>query len=342
MNLSLARSVSQWPGSLVSINQWEPAMPMNEIRFQRGVPMPEFFARYGTEVQCVAALMALRWPQGFVCPRCACVSHYVVGHGARKLFQCRGCRHQTSLTAGTVLDSTKLPLTTWFLAIYLLSQDKTGLSALALKRNLGTSYRTAWLIHHKLMKTMAQRDSEEPLSGFIQADDAYLGGEHPGTGGRGSPNKVPIVAAVAASSADYPMRVKMSQVAGFTRTAIADWARANLTPGCDVRTDGLACFAGVIDAGCAHSYIVVGQRLPREMPQFTWVNTILGNLKTLISGAHKAFRFAKYASQYLGAFAYRFNRRVDLQALLHGLLGHAATAAPTRERQIRAMAEVHD
>ena len=150
-------------------------MSMNQIQFQRGVSMPEFFERYGSEVQCAAALVAMRWPQGFRCPRCASGQHYVVGHGARKLFQCRGCRHQTSLTAGTLMDSTKLPLRTWFLAIFLISQDKTGLSALALKRHLGTTYRTAWLIHQKLMKTMALRDSEEPLTGLVQVDDAYLG-----------------------------------------------------------------------------------------------------------------------------------------------------------------------
>ncbi len=107
-------------------------------------------------------------------------------------------------------------------------------------------------------------------------------------------------------------------------------------------SDGLACFAGVIDAGCAHSYIVVGKRLPRNMPQFEWVNTILGNLKTLINGAHKAFKFGKYVGQYLGAFAYRFNRRVNLRGLMRDLLGHAATGSPTCERQIRGMAEVHD
>lgn len=317
-------------------------MPMNRIQFQRGVSMPEFFECYGTEAQCAAALVALRWPQGFRCPRCASAEHYVVGHGARKLFQCRGCRHQTSLTAGTLMDSTKLPLRTWFLAIYLISQDKTGLSALALKRHLGTSYRTAWLIHHKLMKTMTVRDSEQPLSGLVQVDDAYLGGERPGVGGRGSPNKVPFVAAVATGGEGHPLRVKLSPVTGFTRQAITDWARTNLLAGCDVRSDGLACFAGVIDAGCAHSYIVVGKRLPRDMPQFTWVNTVLGNLKTMINGAHKAFKFGKYASQYLGAFAYRFNRRVNLKTMLGVLLGHAATASPTRERQIRGMAEVHD
>lgn len=317
-------------------------MSMNQIQFQRGVSMPEFFERYGSEVQCAAALVAMRWPQGFRCPRCASGQHYVVGHGARKLFQCRGCRHQTSLTAGTLMDSTKLPLRTWFLAIFLISQDKTGLSALALKRHLGTTYRTAWLIHQKLMKTMALRDSEEPLTGLVQVDDAYLGGERPGVGGRGSPNKVPFVAAVSTNDKGHPMRVKMTQIARFTCEAITAWARVNLTPGCDVRSDGLACFAGVIDAGCAHSYVVVGRRKPRDMPQFTWVNTVLGNLKTMINGAHKSFKFRKYANQYLGAFAYRFNRRVNLRTLLRDLLGHAATASPTRECQIRGMAEFHD
>lgn len=242
------------------------------------------------------------------------------------------------------MDSTKLPVRTWFLAIFLISQDKTGLSSLALMRQIGTSYRTAWLIHYKLMSTMAQRDGEHPLSGNVQLDDAYLGGEHPGVVGRGSPNKTPIVAAVQTSNEGHPLRVKFSPVAGFTREAISKWAQANLAPGTDVCSDGLACFAGAIDAGCAHSYIVVGSRKPRDMPHFKWVNTILGNLKTMINGGHKAFKFHKYASQYLGPFCYRFNARFDLRNLLTSLIGHAVTGIPTRERKIREMdlAEVHD
>ena len=140
-------------------------MPMNRIQFQPGVSLPDFFARYGSEEQCVAALRAMRWPDGFCCPRCDCAQHCVVGHGARRLFQCQSCRHQTSLTAGTVLDSTKLPLRTWFLAIYLISQDKTGLSLLALMRHLGTSYPTAWQVHHRLMVATAQ----EALRGIDKA-----------------------------------------------------------------------------------------------------------------------------------------------------------------------------
>lgn len=189
---------------------------------------------------------------------------------------------------------------------------------------------------------MSERDGQTPLSGMVQLDDAYLGGERPGVGGRGSPNKVPIVGAVSTSDDGHPLFVKINQISGFTTRAITDWARQNLLPGCDVRSDGLPCFAGVIDAGCAHSYVVVGARKPRELPQFTWVNTVLGNLKTMVSGAYKSFRFRKYASQYLGAFCYRFNRRFDLYRMVGELIGHGVAATPLRERVIRGKAEVHD
>ena len=107
-------------------------MAQNRIQFQPGMSMPEFIAQYGTEEQCAAALEQTRWPDGFRCPRCGSASHGVIEDDRAKRFQCKACRHQTSLTAGTVMEATKLPLTTWFLAIYLLSQAKTGLSALAL------------------------------------------------------------------------------------------------------------------------------------------------------------------------------------------------------------------
>ena len=97
-------------------------MASHQIQFQQGMSIPEFLARFGSEAQCVEGVKAARWPTGFHCPRCDSTAHYVVGHGARKLFQCNGCRHQTSLTAGSLMEHTKLPLRTWFLAIYLLSQ----------------------------------------------------------------------------------------------------------------------------------------------------------------------------------------------------------------------------
>jgi hypothetical protein len=172
-------------------------MAQNRIQFQPGMSIPEFLAQYGTEAQCEAALERVRWPDGFRCPRCGGHAHCVLHGSSRKVFQCNACRHQASLIAGTVMQGTKLPLVTWFLAIYLLSQAKTGLSALALKRQLGVSYRTAWALQHKLMQAMTEREECYVLSGTVQLDDAYLGGERTGgKAGRGSENKVPFVAAV--------------------------------------------------------------------------------------------------------------------------------------------------
>jgi transposase-like protein len=309
---------------------------MNRIQFQPGLSMPEFFRQFGTEAQCEAALEAARWPEGFRCPHCGSAAHCVVRSRGRKLYQCSACRHQSSLIAGTVFQGTKLALTVWLLAIYLISQAKTGLSALALKRQLGVSYPTAWLIHHKLMQAMAEREQGYVLEGQVQVDDAYLGGERSGgKAGRGSENKVPFVAAVSLSDAGHPLRTKLTPVAGFTLTAIKQWADASLAPGCMVLSDGLACFGAVTEAGCGHQPTVVAGRKPKDLPEFEWINTVLGNLKTSLTGAYHAFDFRKYAHRYLAAFAYRFNRRFDLRTLHDRLLVAAANCSPYPERMIR-------
>jgi transposase-like protein len=314
-------------------------MAMNRIQFQPGMSVFEFIEKFGTEAQCEAAVEYARWPQGYRCPCCGGEAHCVLRSKGRKTFQCNACHHQTSVIAGTLFEGTKLALTVWFLAIYLISQAKTGLSALALKRQLGVSYPTAWLIHHKLMQAMVEREAGYVLCGNVQVDDAYLGGEltH-GTAGRGSENKVPFVAAVSLTEEGHPLRAKFTQLPGFTRKAIAEWASATLSPESAVVSDGLACFAGVTDAGCTHLPTVVGDRKPKELPMFRWVNTILGNVKTSLSGAYHSFGFSKYAERYLGAIAYRFNRRFDLHALPNRLLVAAVASGPHPERQIR-MAE---
>lgn len=311
-------------------------MAMNRIQFQPGLSMPAFLRNFGSESQCEQALEAARWPQGFRCPRCAGADHYVLRDGARKVFQCQACRHQASLIAGTMFQGTKLALTTWFLAIYLISQAKTGVSALALKRHLGVSYPTAWLIHHKLMQAMSDRENRYVLEGTVHVDDAYLGGERTGGKvGRGSENKVPFIAAVSLTQEGHPMRVRLTVVSGFTLTAVAAWAKHYLAPGSAVFSDGLACFGAVTDADCTHQPTVIAGRKPNAVPQFRWINTVLGNLKTSLSGAYHAFDFRKYAARYLAAFSYRFNRRFDLSTLNQRLLVAAATSAPRSERSIR-------
>ncbi len=303
-------------------------MAMNRIQFQPGLSMPDFFARYGTEAQCDTALVEARWPDGFRCPCCGGSAHCVLRAGSRKLFQCNACRHQTSLIAGTVFQGTKLSLTIWFLAIYLISQAKTGLSALALKRQLGVSYPTAWLIQHKLMNAMAKREERYVLEGQVQVDDAYLGGERSGgKAGRGSENKIPFV-------------VTLSPVPGFTLKAIAAWAKTHLAPGSTVSSDGLACFTAVTEAGCIHQPTVVAGRKPKDLTEFQWINTVLGNLKTSLTGSYHAFNFRKYSARYLAAFTYRFNRRFDLSTLHQRLLIAAARCDAHPEHTIR-LAETH-
>lgn len=304
-------------------------MAMSQIQFQPGLSMPEFFRLYGTESRCEVALERARWPDGFFCPCCGQAAHCVLRGGTHKVFQCNACRHQTSLIAGTIFQGTKLALTVWFLAIYLISQAKTGLSALALKRHLGVSYPTAWLIHHKLMQVMLVREARYVLDGQVQVDDAYLGGERSGGKvGRGSENKVPFVAAVSLSDDGHPLRTKLTPVPGFTLKSIAEWAKDQLAPGSTVLSDGLACFGAVIAADCTHQPTVVAGRKPKDIPEFQWINTVLGNLKTSLTGSYHAFNFQKYAARYLAAFAYRFNRRFDLKALHSRLLVAAVCCGP--------------
>ena len=176
-------------------------MAKNRVQFQKGLSLSEFFNAYGTEAQCAETLFKWRWPRGFVCPECGHAEGYTEVK-TRGLLQCRHCRHQTSLTAGTVLAYSKLPLTTWLLAMYLLTQQKNAISALELMRQLGVSYPSAWGVKHKLLQAMLERDAERQLTGVIEIDDAYWGGEcHGQTPGRGSPNKTPFVAALRATCA---------------------------------------------------------------------------------------------------------------------------------------------
>ena len=191
---------------------------------------------------------------------------------ARGVFQCNRCKHHVSPTSGTVFADTKLPLTTWFLAIYL-SQNKNGISTLSLRRQLGVSPNTAGLLKHKLMshrdflrsQTMRERDDDRAPSGIVQMDDAYWGSERHGGGtGRGSPGKTPFVAAVACTSHGYPLRMRMDVVAGFRKTVLAAWATRYLTHGTAVVSDGLTCFPGATETDGTHVAIPTGGGVPRK------------------------------------------------------------------------------
>jgi transposase-like protein len=243
-------------------------MARNRILFQKGLSEAGFATLYGTEDRCRAALVLWRWPDGFVCPACGATDHCTVG--PRQLYQCNACRRQTSLTAGTVFASTKVPLTTWFRAMYLITQTKQGISSIELGRRLGTTQTTAWKIKTKLAEVMRIASERDKLDGRIEMDDAYLGGERGGgKSGRGSPGKKPIVAAVQTDEKGRPRRIKLSRIARFKRRRVKSLVKRIIVPGATVLTDGLACFRGVTDAGCTHVAITTGSgRTAARHPAF--------------------------------------------------------------------------
>ena len=204
-------------------------MARNRVQFQKGYSLVQFMDDYGTEDKCTQALFRWRWPNGFVCLRCEHTGHW--RHQSRALYQCRRCRHQVSLTAGTILASTKLPLRIWFLAMYLMTQTKNGISALELSRQLAVSYNTAWKVKHKLMQVMKERDDTRPLGGWVQLDDAYWGGQRRGgKSGRGAPGKTPFVAAVELNREGRPTRMRLSRVGGFRSEEIGAGPGATSSP----------------------------------------------------------------------------------------------------------------
>jgi len=310
---------------------------MNRIQFQKGMSLNQFLTRYGIEQQCEAALEEARWPEGFRCPKCNSKDHYRYRRGNLKIFQCRGCCTQTTLTGGTIFHSTKLPLTIWFQAMYLLTQNKNNVSTLELRRLIGVSYHAAWRIKHKLMQVMCERESKTKLSGRVEIDDAYLGGENPGGKvGRGSENKIPFIAAVQTNEKNHPLYAVFSQVKAFTRDEVLAWANRSLVPGTMVVSDGYWCFRAVSEYGCLQQREVVGKgRKSTSMECFTWVNTILGNLKTAINGTYHSFDFEKYAHRYLGEYQYRFNRRFDLAGMLFRLITAAVRTGKRSEGWLR-------
>ncbi len=162
-------------------------MPRNRVQHQKGLSDDAFEQRYPDEEACRKAWFAWRWPEGFKCPRCAASEYCEISE--RQLLQCRRCRYQTSLIAGTILQGTKLPMRVWFRAMHLLAQGKKGLSNIELGRRLGISTNAAWRVQHKLMQAMIERDRRYKLGAAgprIEIDDAYIGGERTGEGaGRG-------------------------------------------------------------------------------------------------------------------------------------------------------------
>ena len=303
-------------------------------RAMRGLSEAEFRERFGTEEACRKVLLEMRWREGLTCPACGGRSFCALR--TRKVFQCNRCKRQVRLTAGTVFQDTKLQLTAWFAAIYHLTQGKGGISSIELGRRLGVKRQTAWLMKHKLMRAMAAREAAKPkLSGRVEIDDAYLGGERPGgKRGRGAAGKTPVIAAVETTAERKPRRLRLTVVKGFRKKEVEKLAKRDLAAGGTVVSDGLSCWPAVEKAGCTHFPMATGAgKRAASWAPFRWVNTTLGNIKTAIAGTYHHVS-PKHAQHYLTSFAYRFNRRFQLDSIVERLAWAATRTAPQPYRAV--------
>jgi len=313
-------------------------MGKNKIQFQQGLSLTQFLSQYGSEEQCRTALYKMRWPNGFVCPSCGCKQYCEIS--SRKVFQCNRCHSQSSLTSETIFADTKLPLKTWFLGIYFITQSKDGISSLNLARTLGISANAALRMKHKLQQVMKERDDCQPLHGLLLIDDAYWGGKkRDGKRGRGASGKMPFVAALTINSAGHPKALKLSHISGFTQQEISAWAAKHLCPGTLVVSDGLNCFPGVTQADCNHEPIVThdGPEYD-EFKVFKWVNTMIGNIKKAMHGTYHSIS-KKHLPRYLAEFCYRFNRRFRLHEMVNRLAFVALRTPPMPQRLLK-LAEI--
>ena len=292
----------------------------------RGLSEAQFRAAYGTEEQCRAVVEKLRWPKGFVCPLCgSCEGKWL---STRPKIQCRACRHQVSLTAGTIFHAAKLPLTSWFLAMWLVATAKNGVSSVELGRRLGIKQTNAWALKQKIMAVMTAREDAKRLDGRVEMDDAYLGGHRPGKRGRGAAGKQPFVAVVSTGDDRRPRKIKLLPVKGFRKKEVKRLVAEHLASTSRPVADGLSCWTAAAEAGLEHRAMATGggKRAAGWSP-FRWVNTTLGNVKAAITGTYRRVS-PEHAGRYLDSFAWRHDRRFQLESLIPRLVHSAVRTAP--------------
>ena len=292
--------------------------------------LAEFQGRFATEDHCRRYLVACRWPDGHRCPRCAHAGAYELG--ARELFQCRSCRHQVSVTAGTVLHRTRVPLRLWFSAAYLVTTHTPGFSAVQLQRQLGLGrYETAWTMLQKLRRAMV-RPERDRLSGLVEVDETYLGGVEAGRrGGRQRDSDKAIVVGAVEARGRGSGRVRLAVVEDLSAASLVPFVEAAVAPGTTVLTDGWQGYAPLRKA-YDHRPSTVGD--PRNASKlFPRVHRTFSNLKTWLNGTHHGVS-SKHLPHYIDEFVFRFNRRRTPMAAFQSLLGLTTQHAPTTHKML--------
>lgn len=286
----------------------------------------EFIRRFSTEEQCREYLFKLRFPNGFSCPKCNHNEYWKVGE---TLHTCRSCRHQTSVIAGTVFQDTRKPLLDWFIAIWWVTTQKTGASAQGLQQVLGLkSYQTAWTWLHKIRKAMVNPNRTK-LSGIVEVDEGYIGGEYAGKAGRGSENKSPIAVAVELDGKKLG-RVRISIISDASGDSLIPFVTKNVEKGSRIITDGWKGFSGVGKKGYEHT--VHNQKLATtDEEMLPHVHLIVSLLKRWLLGTHQGAVDEKHLQAYLDEYVFRFNRRKSAQ---RGLLFYRLLESAMRTKTI--------
>jgi len=264
----------------------------------------ELEKRFSSEEACAEYLAALRWPSGWSCPRCNAVEGWTV---RRARWLCGQCRYEMSVTAGTILQDSHLSLTIWFRAMWQVTSQKNGISALGLQRVLGLgSYKTAWAMLHKLHRAMV-RPGRDRLSGTVEVDEAYWGAEESGLIGRLAVNKAIIAVAVEEDGRRIG-RVRLQTIPNLTQAALHGFIAASVEPGSTVRTDGFKSYLGL--NGFIHQRHVQTEQ-PEEEHVLPRVHRVIGLLKRWLMGTHQGAVSADHLDDYLNEFTFRFNRRTS-------------------------------
>lgn len=309
----------------------EPFRPVSGIDYPG--TFQEFDRWFTSENACLDYIARLRWPKGFCCPKCGIKTEKpsVMGRG---LFLCRECKWQTSVTAGTLFHGTHKPLREWFLAMWFVTSQKYGASALGLQKGLGLgSYNTAWTWLHKLRRAMV-RPGRDQLAGTVEVDETYIGGVGDDIRGRGAKRKA-IVAIAAEVKGRGTGRIRMSVVADVSAASLQRFVLANVRHGEDIRTDGWIGYKGIEALGYSHDVRNIsasGDPAHVVMPRVHHVASLLDRWWL---GIHQGAIRPSHLGYYLDEFTFRFNRRTSkARGLLFYRLIEQAIASTPVPRQL--------
>jgi len=306
----------------------------------------EFVGLFGTEEQCIEHLATLRWAGGYVCPKCDGREAWRLKARPR-VYECGACHHQESVTSGTVFHRTRTALPKWFLAAYLMGRDKRGVSAKFLERELGVSYPTAWTMTHKLRHGLNE-DAEHPISGFLEADETFIGGRgDPTSPGRSTenPNKSLVVGVVEKVAAPknkqgkhghavkrqhgfYAGNIRIGVLPAATAAELGAFLKTNAAAKSHLLTDGFMGYQGrdaALGDHFKHTPVVQGDGA-NAAEFFPIIHTVFSNIKAWLVGTHHGVS-AKHLPRYLREWAYRFNRRNLTEGLDRFLIRRAVECA---------------